>query len=129
MDKKKQQYIEEIVITVTEVATTHTEKKYHSSVEENLINLVGVDIAELGMITTFVVNYFPEKLYLEKYQEVKEHFGIVVAEQFLLFLTREDKTAEYFKNNLENFRQEMLAILLNDYYIEDDGSYSTSQRF
>ncbi|NRB11461.1 MAG: hypothetical protein HRU35_07640 [Rickettsiaceae bacterium] len=129
MDKKKQQFIEEIVITVTEVATTHTEKKYHSSVEENLINLVGVDIAELGMITTFVVNYFPEKLYLEKYQEVKEHFGIVVAEQFLLFLTREDKTAEYFKNNLENFRQEMLAILLNDYYIEDDGSYSTSQRF
>ena len=122
MNSEKKHLISNVVNIITDTvnivdSSNQTTKKVNS--EERLANILGITHLELVAIATFVADILPEKLYLQKYKEVKDYAVGLIAKELILFLVQEDKYSEYFKNNLENFRDEMLSNIISDVYLDD----------
>ena len=91
-----------------------------SKSQEDITDFLRISNPELVAIVTFVTDVLPEKLYLQKYNEVNDYAIGLISKELILFLVQEDKNSDYFKNNLENFRDEMLGTILGDVYLDDN---------
>ena len=114
MYTKKQIFVKDVIKKILSIFTQGKKHKVaDSKIDINMKNSLGIVTDELRLIIEFLVNDIPEILFLEKHKEIKDKFANLVSEKLPLFLSRENVDSEYFKNHLENFRTELMSILMN----------------
>ena len=122
MDNNTQNMISEIVeiISQTSVATSTKQNIQYPKPEDYIENFLGVTDKELTAIVGFVVNFLPQRIYLNKYETVKNYVTEMISRELILFLVQEDKKSEQFQNNIKNFRDEIVNEIVNNIYVLDE---------
>lgn len=121
MVSEKNRLVSSIVNLVKDTLNTDVFADESSTKEASREDIVpGISDKDLVAIVTFVVDILPEKIYLNRYKEVNDYAARVIAKELILFLAQEDVSSDYFKNNLENFRDEILGDILGNVYLDDN---------
>ena len=121
MQNNNQEMISDIVeiIKQTSITTLTSQNIKYPNKEDYVVNFLGVTEKELTAIVDFVVYFLPQRIYLNKYESVKNYVVEMISRELILFLVQEDKKSEQFQNNIKNFRDEMVNEIVNNTYIQD----------
>ena len=125
-NNNNQQMILEIVEIVSQTAiTTLTNQniKYQNT-EDYIISFLDMTNKELTAVVGFVVEFLPQRIYLDKYQSVKNYVLEMLSRELILFLVQEDKKSKQFQNNIKNFRDEIVNEIVNNIYVLDKELHS-----
>ncbi len=122
MHNEANQLVSDIIDIVSKVAViTLTDQNIkYTNKEEYLTNFLGVTENDLTKIVTFVVEFLPQRIYLDKYQNVKNHALSLISKELILFLVQEDQYSDEFQNNIKNFKDEMINEILNNTYVPNE---------
>ncbi len=121
MDNSEQQMISKIVETISKacILTLMNQNIKYPKKHDYVENFLGVTDKELVTITSFVVRFLPQRIYLNRYVGIKNYVVGMIAQKLILFLLQEDKKAEQFSNNIKNLRNEIVNEVANNIYILD----------
>lgn len=123
MDNKEQQIISEIVkiISQTSIAALTEQNIKYPNKEDYIKHLLGITNNELEIITEFVVQFLPQRIYLNKYETVKNYITEMISQELILFLVQEDKNSEQFVDNIKSFKDEVVNEIVNHIYVLGEG--------
>ena len=120
MSQSKQMIFDIVdIISETAINCLSDKNSNHTNDKEHIVNFIGLTHEELVSVTTFIIDFLPQHIYLNKYQTVNNHVVGIISKELILFLTQEDKTSPYFQNYLKNFRDEIMNNVINNIYILD----------
>jgi hypothetical protein len=116
------QMISEIVeiVSQTSITTLNNKNIKYKNLEDYIIGFLNVTDKELRAIVGFVVEFLPQRIYLDKYQSVRDHVLEMISRELILFLVQEDKKSKQFQNNIKNFRDEIVDEIVNNIYVLDE---------
>jgi|688.fasta_scaffold975439_2 hypothetical protein len=116
------QMISEIVeiVSQTSITTLNNKNIKYKNLEDYIIGFLNVTDKELRAIVGFVVEFLPQRIYLDKYQSVRDHVLEMISRELILFLVQEDKKSKQFQNNIKNFRDEIVNEIVNNIYVLDE---------
>jgi hypothetical protein len=123
MENKEQQIISEIVkiISQTSITALTEENIKYPNKEDYIQSFLGVTNNELEKITEFVVQFLPQRIYLNKYETVKNYIIGMISQELILFLAQEDINSEQFADNIKSFRDEVVNEIVNNIYVLGEG--------
>lgn len=110
---------EEIISKIINLVDTTTKDMVDNNKLEHLKYVTGVDSNEINSIISYIVNFLPKKLFLDKNENIRDYTIIRISQDIILFLAQEDIKSKYFKNNLDNFKNEIINHVNNEVFIKD----------
>ena len=125
-NSNNQQMISEIVeiISQTAITTLTNQNIKYKATEDYIISFLDMTNKELKAVVGFVVEFLPQRIYLDKYQSVKNYVLEILSRELILFLVQEDKKSKQFQNNIKNFRDEIVNEIVNNIYVLDKELHS-----
>ena len=120
MMSEKEKLISQIKKLIAQIIKDKLSDQQLSNEKEYISSFLKLSPDDLKAIITFVADILPEKLYLDEYENVHKYCQTLIAEELIMFLAQEDISSPYFKNNLTNFREEMLSIISGDIHLDDN---------
>ena len=125
-NSNNQQMISEIVeiISQTAITTLTNQNIKYKATEDYIISFSDMTNKELKVVVGFVVEFLPQRIYLDKYQSVKNYVLEILSRELILFLVQEDKKSKQFQNNIKNFRDEIVNEIVNNIYVLDKELHS-----
>ncbi len=114
--------VSDIVEIISQTATTtltNQNIKYKSD-KDYLISFLDVTDQELKAIAKFIVEFLPQRIYLEKYQNIRNYVLLMISKELVFFLIQEDKKSVQFSNNIKNFKDEIVNEVVNNIYVSEN---------
>ena len=119
MHYENEKFVSSTVRIINEIAhKVITEKGYkYETNEEYLLAFLNINSNQLKIITSYIVNFIPYKIYLEKYTNIRNFIQFQIVQNIINMLLQEDINSSNLTYHLESIKDLILFKLMNQTYL------------
>lgn len=119
MHYENEKFVSSIVRITNEIAyKVITSKGYTYEKSENyLLAFLNINSSQLRIITSYIVNFIPYKIYLEKYSDIRNYLQFQIIQNVINMLLQEDISNTNIPYYLESIKDLVLFKLMNQTYL------------
>ena len=119
MHYENEKFVSSIVRIINEIAyQVITEKGFqYEKNEEYLLAFLNINSNQLKIIASYIVNFIPYKIYLEKYSDIRNFLQFQIIQNIINMLLQEDISNTNIAYYLESIKDLILFKLMNRTYL------------
>lgn len=121
MHYENEKFVSSIVRIINEIAyrVSVNKGRHYENNEEYLTAFLNIDLKQLKVICSYIVNFIPYKIYLEKYSGVRNYLQLYIIQNIISMLLQENINDENLRCYLESIKDLIIFKLMNKTYLID----------
>jgi len=121
MHYENEKFVSSTVRIINEIAYKVISSKGYTyeKNEDYLIAFLNLNSIQLQIITSYIVNFIPYKIYLEKYDDLRNHLQFQVIQHIINILLQEDVNNKNLASHLDSIKALLLFKLMNKTYLSN----------